>query len=209
MKTSTGFNSELYLVKQSGRDGWSSNFVSNRGRHLVLLIQPGQFISRTETLKGKELFGISVRGKENLEHVRFITWKAAQVLTWKEVKNTRKESEIWRKTKKRQNELSLSHTASGWPYQDGGDDQRSVGKRVCDVHAILSWDLGDVESSRCTPLPHLEKRRFMQSERVSRTCVTHPRRNSPSDCISSLCWALPEALADWLFCFYANRAVHE
>lgn len=89
----------------------------------MLLIQPGQFISRTETLKGTELFGISVRGNENLEHVRFITWKAAHMLTWNEVKNTRKESEIWKKTKKKKNQetervLSFTHciskTLPGW-----------------------------------------------------------------------------------------------
>lgn len=30
-------------------------------------------------------------------------------------------------------------------YQDGGDDQRAVGERVCDVHPIAPGDLGDVE----------------------------------------------------------------
>lgn len=62
---------------------------------------------------------------------------------------------------RRQKEYSLSHIASRRPYQDGGDDQRAVGKRVCDVHAVLSGDLGDVEPPRSTPLPHLEKMKFM------------------------------------------------
>lgn len=30
-------------------------------------------------------------------------------------------------------------------YQDGCDDQRAVGERVCDVHPIPPGDLGDVE----------------------------------------------------------------
>lgn len=173
---------------------WRWDFISNRERHLVLLIQPGQFISRTETLKGTASYLAFLWGE--MKWGSFITWKAAPYT------DPKQENEREMYSARQKGVLSFTRSvsvtspgwwwwaASGWKASLWCSCRSAWGPRWCSdprMHSTSPPEKDEIDAVRA---------RFSWL-----TCVTH------RSALAALRWAHPEALVDWLLCLYANRSV--